>query len=90
MYKYQCQTCRSAFENSISQSRCPTFKCQSRHIKDVTPSYKGPTYSNLEWTMEDEGEKTRRKRDRQGRSIRQQVYKSLQEEFEYAYSTRTG
>jgi len=81
MHEYYCKTCRLLFENSISQSRCPTFKCQSRHIKEINTSQKGVTYSNFEWREADEGQKTRMYRDRQGRKIRNMQVDWLKKEL---------
>ena len=72
------------------QARCPTFKCQSRQIKDITTSHKGPTYSNFEDCFEDEGEKNRRAMDLQGRPIRQQLYKYYKEMEDNANTTRSN
>lgn len=76
MHEYYCRKCRLLFENSLSQTRCPTYKCQSRQIKEINVPHKGVTYSNLEWCFEDEGEKNRRRMDKQGLPIRvaQQIY----------------
>jgi hypothetical protein len=82
MHEYYCKKCRLLFENSINQSRCPTFKCQSRQIKYINVSFKGPEYRNLEWCMEDEGEKARRLIDKQGRWSRQQIQKLIEEEMQ--------
>lgn len=78
MHDYYCRSCRLLFENSLRQVICA---CGSQRIKEINMSCKGVTLSNVEWTMEEEGQKNEKFHDRQGRLIRQSVYDFIQEQL---------
>jgi len=77
MYEYKCKVCKGQFEDSIVQERCKTFKCQSRQIKDVTPTVKGVTYSNFEQADLLAGVEYEQIHDRQARHIRNQFLNDI-------------
>lgn len=89
MLEYKCLKCKRLFEDSITQTRCPTFKCQSRQIKEINMSHKGVTLSNIEWCFWDEGQKYERIRDKQGQPIRVAQQKYEEELFRMAENEKT-
>ena len=88
MFDYRCNKCNLLFSNSLIQERCPTFKCQSRQITDITPT---PSMGQevLLMGLEDAGQEYEIERDLAGLSIRQQLFK-LYKEIEDDAKHNTG
>ena len=78
MLRYRCNKCRLLFENSIVQSRCPTFKCQSRQIKEL-PDRTPMGQDVLNFGLEEVGVENQELRNKQGRHIREAQYKYEEE-----------
>ena len=77
MHEYYCKKCRLLFEDSISQSRCPAFRCQSPDIKEINTPYRFYNPKIYSFAFETLGEEFERIRDKQGLVIRQ-----AQQEYE--------
>lgn len=78
MYEYYCRTCHKRFEDVLEQNIHQ--RCGTGNIQEIQRRYIGVTYSNFDDCFEDEGEKTERARDLQGRPIRQQINLYMEEQ----------